>query len=187
MANATKRGDGRWLGRYRGPDGKERTKMFPIKGEAKGWAEEQEAKMRGMTWTDPRRAKVTLKEWAPKWLATQSSLKPKTLQGYESLLKTVVLPRWGDTRLDQVSTSDVRSWVANMKGLRKKKLSASRTRQAYNILSGMLALAVEDGRLPKNPAKANGVHSRNAAQALQDSLSRLPDARPGGDVGQGSG
>jgi hypothetical protein len=34
MASATKRGQGNWLGRYRDPSGRERTRAFPTKGEA---------------------------------------------------------------------------------------------------------------------------------------------------------
>lgn len=154
MANATKRGPGKWLGRYRGPDGKERTKTFPTKGEALAWAQGQEARMRSMEWTDPSRAKVTVADWAPRWAETLQ-VKPKTRHEYETLLRTAVLPRWGTVRLDRISTADVRGWVASVQGARGRPLSASRARQAYGILSAMLDLAVEDGRLPKNPAKSS--------------------------------
>lgn len=152
MASATKRGPGRWLGRYRGPDGKERTKTFPTKNEALAWGQTQERRMRSMEWTDPARAKVTVGEWSERWLETLH-VKPKTRAEYESLMRTAVLPRWGHVRLDQISTADVRGWVANVKGANGKTLSASRSRQAYGMLSAMLDLAVEDGRLAKNPAK----------------------------------
>jgi integrase len=152
MASATKRGPGRWLGRYRGPDGKERTKTFPTKGEALAWGQAQERRMRSMEWTDPTRAKVTVGEWSERWLETLR-VKPKTRAEYENLLRTAVLPRWGDVRLDRISTADVRGWVANVTGARGKPLSASRSRQAYGMLTAMLDLAVEDGRLPKNPGK----------------------------------
>lgn len=154
MASATKRGPGRWLGRYRGPDGKERTKTFPTRGEALAWGQAQESRMRSMEWTDPARAKVTIAEWSERWLETLR-VKPKTRAEYESLLRSAVLPRWGDVRLDRISTADIRGWVANVQGSRGKPLSPSRSRQAYGMLSAMLDLAVEDGRLPKNPARSS--------------------------------
>lgn len=154
MASATKRGQGRWLGRYRGPDGKERTKTLPTRGEALAWAQGQEARMRSMEWTDPARARVTVAEWAPRWFETLQ-VKPKTRQEYEGLLNSAVLPRWGNVRLDRISTADVRGWVANVQGVQGRRLSPSRARQAYGMLSAMLDLAVEDGRLPKNPAKSS--------------------------------
>ena len=60
MASATKRGPGRWLGRYRDPSGKERTKTHTTKGDALRWAQEQERRMRSMDWTDPQRVSMTL-------------------------------------------------------------------------------------------------------------------------------
>lgn len=118
------------------------------------WAQTQEARMRSLEWTDPARARVTVAEWAPRWFETLR-VKPKTRHEYEGLLKSAVLPRWGNVRLDRISTADVRGWVANVQGARGKPLSASRARQAYGMLSAMLDLAVEDGRLPKNPAKVS--------------------------------
>ena len=110
--------------------------------------------MRSMEWTDPTRARVTVADWSPRWLETLH-VKPKTRAEYEILLRTAVLPRWGSVPLSRISTADVRSWVANVHGAKGKPLSASRARQAYGMLSAMLDLAVEDGRLPKNPAKSS--------------------------------
>lgn len=168
MANATKRGPGRWLGRYRGPDGKERTKTFATKGEALAWGQAQESRIRSLDWTDPARSRITVGEWTDEWLRTLN-IKPKTRAGYDSLLKTCVLPRWGGVRLDKVSAADVRGWVANMVSVSGRPLSPSRVRQAYRLLSAILDLAVEDGRLPKNPAKPT-TGSRNM-------LPRLPKNR----------
>ena len=152
MASATKRGQGKWLGRYRGPDGRERTKMFPTKGEARAWAEAQEARMRRGEWSDPSMARITVREWAPIWQATLA-VKPKTAHSYDSLLRTCVLPRWGSVRLDQITLAEVRTWVAGMTGQDGEPLSPSRVRQAHHVLKAMLDLAVEDGRLIRNPAK----------------------------------
>lgn len=159
MASATKRGPGRWLGRYRGPDGKERSKTFATKNEAQAWGQDHERRMRSREWTDPRRAKVTVGDWSEQWRTTLS-VKPKTAASYDSLLRTCVLPRWGNVRLDRVTTALVRSWVAGMRGVTGKPLSPSRVRQAYRLLSAMLDLAVEDGRLPKNPARSATSGSR---------------------------
>jgi hypothetical protein len=101
-------------------------------GDAVRWAEEQESRVRSLDWTDPSRAKVTIGELAEAWLATHE-VKPKTRASYESLLKTCVLPRWGDVRLERVTTA-VKSLVAPMRGARNHVLSASRRRQAYQML-----------------------------------------------------
>src|SRR4051794_30435372 len=107
MASATRRGPGKWLGRYRGPDGKELTKTFATKGEATAWAREAQRRVRLGEWTDPSRSRIKVSEWSAEWTASLK-VRPSTRVGYESLLRNHVLPRWGDTRLDQISLSGVR-------------------------------------------------------------------------------
>jgi integrase len=86
--------------------------------------------------------------YAEQWMAGRTRLKPKTLAGYRSLLDNRLLPRWGDVRLDRVTYEDVAAWVAIMAA----EVSASTTRQAYNLLTSMLDEAVKGRRLPSNPA-----------------------------------
>lgn len=160
MASASKR-NGAWLGRYRGPDGKERGKTFQRKSDALRWAQQQEERVRLMDWTDPARAKVTVGDLAEDWLASHE-VKPKTRASYESLLRTCVLPHWGAVRLDRVTTSGVKSWVSSMTGARGRLLSASRRRQAYHLLTAILDSAVQDGRLPRNPARPTERHGRRS-------------------------
>jgi integrase len=60
-----------------------------------------------------------------------------------------VEPRWKDVRLDAVAFSDVQSWVRTMVA---GGLSASRTRQSYHLLTGLLDAAVKDGLISVNRA-----------------------------------
>src|SRR5690242_13466670 len=99
MASATKRGQGRWLGRYRDQTGRERTKTLPTRSEALHWAQEQERRLRRGEWTDPALSKVTVGEWSQVWLHGLT-VKPKTRESYESVLRCCVLPRWGSVRLE---------------------------------------------------------------------------------------
>ena len=82
-------------------------------------------------------------------MAGRAHLKPKTLVGYESLLWHRVLPTWSTVPLVRVMHSAVVAWLAAM---RAEGLSASRTRQAYHLLTAMLDDAVKDNRLARNPA-----------------------------------
>ena len=144
----------RWQARYRGPDGKERARDFNTKREATIWRQEELSKIRRAEWTDPRSAQITLGQmWEP-WLASLS-IKPKTLAGYESLWRTCVAPQWSSVKLQQVTPLAVRTWVANTVGEKGAPLSASRKRQAFNVLAGILDAAVRDGRLARNPARSS--------------------------------
>src|SRR4051794_15668141 len=150
MASATRRGPARWLGRYRGPDGKEHTKTFPTKGEARAWAESQEARLRRGDWTDPQLGRTTVGEYAAEWVASKVQIRQSTRTSYDALLRTHILPSWGLVPLSGVRHEDVAAWVGR---LHRNGLSASRTRQACIILSQVLDLAVKTGRIPHNAAK----------------------------------
>ncbi|WP_231133987.1 tyrosine-type recombinase/integrase [Motilibacter deserti] len=108
-----------------------------------------------MDWTDPVLAKTTIAEWADHWVTTLH-VAPSTLDSYRSILRGLVIPRWGALRLDQVTFTAVQSWVAGMTGAKGQLLSASRRRHAAHLLTAMLDAAVADGRLPKNPARPQG-------------------------------
>lgn len=152
MASVRKQPSGKWLGRYRDPTGRFRSKSFTTKGEARAWSQEQEAACRAGSWTDPSRTAITLRDWSAHYFDTLS-VKPKTMEGYRSLYVTQLEPRWGDTRLDRVTLPDVKKWVAGMKRLDGKPLGPSRVRAAHRLLSAMLDLAVDDKRLVRNPAQ----------------------------------
>ncbi|MCK5926968.1 MAG: site-specific integrase [Nocardioides sp.] len=134
--------------------GKEHTKMFATKGEASAWESSQKLRVRSGEWTDPQRGKVTLEAFAPQWFDSLS-VTESTRANYQSVYDTHIKPQWGPMRLDRIAYSDVKKWAANLSSARNgRRLSASRQRQAYRMLRSMLDLAVEDGRLPRNPAKS---------------------------------
>lgn len=151
--SVSKRADtGRWRARYRGPDGKQRSKDFDTKAAATTWANEQDRRVRRNEWTDPDAGHVTVEEVYRSWLASRD-LKATTRNGYESLWKTCIEPTWGSTRVDRVTPLAVRTWVTKMEGIDGRVLSASRRRQAYGVLASVLDAAVLDRRIITNPAR----------------------------------
>src|SRR5215813_10750596 len=98
-------------------------------------------------YVDPRRAAVTVGEFAKKWKAAQAHLKPSTRERYAGLLREHVEPRWGRVPLSDVAHSDVQAWVSDL----AEKRSASAAIKAHRVLSLVLSLAVRDGRLARNP------------------------------------
>jgi integrase len=95
------------------------------------------------------KGKVGFDEWAERWFATTADLKPGTRRTYRMLLDNQVLPHFGTANLAGIDTLAVREWVA---GLVESGLSPSRIRNAHQVLSQVLAAAVEGGRLARNPA-----------------------------------
>jgi integrase len=134
--------------RYRGPDGKERSRSFVKRSDAEKFAATTESDKARGTWIDPALGKTTLEAWTTRWMATRGDLKPKTRDGYESLLRTHVLPRLGRYPLGEVDPMDVREWVTTMQDA---GLSPSRVRQAYRVLSGAMRAALEAGFIGRSP------------------------------------
>lgn len=137
-----------WECRWREANGRQRRKSFGRKADADRYRNEVETRLGDGSYVDPR-SRVTLGEYAEQWLAGRVSIKPKTMTGYRSLLDCWLLPRWGDARLSRITYEDVRVWVAEM----AEQLSASRTRQAYFLLTSILDEAVKARRLTVNPAR----------------------------------
>lgn len=144
----TRAGTTAWRARYRGPDGRERSRSFKRRIDAEQFlAGVEVAKQRG-SWTDPQLARIPFEDWADMWLRTASHLKPKTMLGYESLLRSRILPAFGPMPIGEIRPLDIRTWLAD---LQRAGLSASRRRSAYHLVGAILRAAVEDGRLAATP------------------------------------
>jgi integrase len=142
--------DGRavWRAHYRTPDGKQRNKTFGRKVDAERFLTTVEsAKITG-SFADPALARLTMGEWSGRWLAGQGHLKPSTRERYAGILREHIEPRWRNVRLADVRHADVQSWVSEL----AEQRSASTARKAHRVLSLVLALAVRDNRLARNPA-----------------------------------
>ena len=152
MAHIEKRGPSRWRARYRAPDGRERSKTFTKKVDAERWLNGIEVSKARGDWVDPSLGRITVADWAERWFATTVNLKPKTRVGYRSLLDRHVLPAFGGWTLAGVQPLDVREWVAELSG----RLSPSRVRQAYRVLSALMGSAADSGYIDRSPC--HGVH-----------------------------
>jgi integrase len=174
-----KQGQGRprWRARYRDPSGRERSRSFTRKVDAERFLVSiEDAKLRG-AYVDPAAGRVPFREWAERWERTTATLRPSTRKDYATLLKNQVLPEFGDLTLAGIDALAVREWVAELVA---NGLSAKRARKAHQILSQILASAVDGGRLPRNVAEGiklpkvqrREMHFLTAAQveALADAI-----------------
>ena len=150
----TSKGETRYAVRYRDLNRRSREKWFRRMADAKAFKSQVEADLYRGTWTDPRGGEITLDAWSEIWMKSKSHLAPKTLAGYRSLLDLHVLQELGRRSLSSLGPEDVGAWVS---GMNAKRLSPSRVRQAYRVLSGMLQLAHSYDRISRNPAAVDGV------------------------------
>lgn len=147
----------RWRARYVGADGRERTKAFGRKADAQNWLDQEISDQLTGTWTDPALSGITFGAMAERWLSTKATRAPKTVAGYRSLLDTVVLPRWKDVPLRDLRFDDLQVWITGLSvegsvRFEGKGLSASRVRQAHQLVGAVLKFAVKAKHLPANPA-----------------------------------
>lgn len=147
----------RWRARYVDDAGREHVKGFRRKVDAQQWLEQQISDQVTGSWIDPALGGVTFGALAQKWLLTKAHRAPKTVAGYESLLDTIVLPRWKEVPLRDIRYDDVQVWVSGLSvdgsaRFEGKGLSPSRVRQAHQLVGAVLKFAVKAGHLKSNPA-----------------------------------
>lgn len=149
MASIRKRPGGTWRARYRDREGREHARHFDRKVDAQRWLDDVTTAMTSGMYVYPRKSRVTVAEWAQRFIETKVDLKETTRERYAGLLRVNVLPRWGNVALADVTHSGLASWVA---GLSASGLASATVRQAHRVFSLTLSLAVRDGRLPRTPA-----------------------------------
>jgi integrase len=157
-------------------NGKQYSKSFERKTDAQLWLRNELSKLDNGSWLDPNAGRVTVREWSEEWLHGLTDQKPKTLHGYQSLLRSRVLPEFGDLELRQVTPAQVRKWMTAMS---KEGLSNARSRQARQVLFSMYEVAVADGLVGRNPVaqvKAPSVRRRRQLFLNADQVSRLANA-----------
>ncbi|MBE3012289.1 tyrosine-type recombinase/integrase [Microbispora sp. NEAU-D428] len=165
FGNARQLPSGRWQVRYWGPDGQRHTAphTFAKEKDANRWLRLKEAEVARGEWISPDQAKITVKEWGERWLTSVSpTLKPKTRASYASILRTLIEPRFGKMEVGHVRPITISEWVASMT---KRGLSASRVRQAYRLMSQIMAAAVHNEMIKASPCR--GVR-----------LPRMPETEP---------
>ncbi|WP_433784652.1 tyrosine-type recombinase/integrase [Actinomycetospora sp. CA-101289] len=152
----------RWLVRSRDPDGSQRKKAFRRKTDAEGYAASVEHDMRSGSYIDPTAGRLLTGEWARDWLAAQGHLTPSTYDRYRGAIENYIVPRWATTRLSSVRHAEVQKWVTQLGAT----LSPSSVDKVHRVFSQVMAWAVTDDRITKNPAA--GIRIRRPA---------LPDHR----------
>lgn len=158
----TRNGKVRWYARYRDPSGQQRVKVFDRKVDAERYLTTVESSKLTGSYIDPSAGKVTVGTWADRWLDGQTHLKPSTRERYAGILREHITPRWGTTRLADVSHSDVQTWVSQLAAAR----SAATTRKVHRVLSLVLASAMKDDRLVRNPACGVSLPRVSAAERM---------------------
>jgi hypothetical protein len=106
---------GRYQARYVTPDGETVTAptTFATKGDAGRFLDSIRTDLERGQWIDPNAGRVTLAEFARRWLK-ERPLRPRTKELYAGLLELHVLPSLGETGLNRLTAAKVRTWHADL-------------------------------------------------------------------------
>ena len=171
---------GRWQARYRGPDGllHPAPMTFATKTEAARWLSLAETQLAQGTWVDPKRGEIPLGEYATAWIDERPGLRPRTIEVYRSLLRRHIVPELGDVMVNGLTAERVRAWRYR---LLRAGVSATTTAKAYRLLRAVMATAMDDELVRRNPCRIKGAsveHTPERPVATVEGVWRLVDRMP---------
>ncbi len=156
---------GKWETRVKGADDKRISRSFYLKSDAEKWERHQlllaDAGKVPQRMSGQEKLGTVAKEWLQR--LGSSELKPRTMDGYQRIWASLVSPRWADVCLKDIRSTDVHTWVTTMTGTREMPpgsrplLSASRRKQALQVLAMILDHAVRSGLASTNAARSDAV------------------------------
>ena len=142
-----KRSDGRWEGRYTGPDGRQRSVYAPTPEAAKEAVKKAQAEMTLGLWFEP--SKTTFEKWAQTWLADYiTHVKPTTRDNYTNYMNNHLIPALGKLKLSQLRLVHIQRAFNRMS---ENGLSVGTQETIKIALSSCLSATVSFGMLKSNP------------------------------------
>ena len=167
---------GRWQARYQVLGGRSLTapRTFATKAEAGRWLAAVEADQTRGLWVDPQAGTVLLADYARAWLRGHVRIAKRTREIYEAQLRLHILPAiateviaLGDVAIADLTPELVRRWYGALSTQRGTSVAA----KAYVRLRQILARAVEDERIARNPCRIQkGGAERHAEQRFATML-----------------
>lgn len=138
----------RWRARYVDANGREVARGFDRKADAQLWLDNQTSAIVTGTYVAPGAGAVTVGQMHRQWLTMQGHIKETTKATRASAWSTHVRDEWESTPVSEVQTSGVRAWVGD---LASAGSAPATIENALGVLRMVLAVAVEDRRIPRNP------------------------------------
>ena len=151
MASVSRLPDGNgWQVRWKTPDRRSRKKNFRTKPDAQRFAAGVEVKKATGDYVDPAEGKRLFSDYAEAWLTVKAAnVTERTWINQDGRLRNHLLPVLGDRPLAAIAPQDVRLLVSGL--TTDKRLEAATVRPVYFLLRRILATAVVDGLIARNP------------------------------------
>ncbi len=118
-----------------------------MKSAVKVWAEALEHDLHRGDWADPHDGQMTLDQWWAKWSDTRT-IERATSDRDGSHYRCHVGPQFGLTRLSEITSWDVESWLA---GMQRKHVGKSAAAQSFRLLHHMMSDAKRHRMIQSDP------------------------------------
>ncbi|HET8682054.1 MAG TPA: tyrosine-type recombinase/integrase [Micromonosporaceae bacterium] len=133
----------------RAPGGQRYTRTDPLRRVVADWARDEENRIARGQWRDPRAGRITVGEWAERWMAARV-VEAETRRGDEGAMRMRVVPHWRDWPLASITPLDVQSWVRSMQ---KSGAGPHAVRRAYNLFATLCRDAVTAELIAESPCR----------------------------------
>jgi integrase len=157
---------GRWQARFRDPAGHDHTKTFAGRGDASRFLATARVDIDRGDWFDPTAGQDTLEVFATSWVATRRvrgrPITPRTRERYEGILRTHLVPALGDVALRDLDPARVRRWYTAMST--RARPGPSTVAKCYRLLHAILATAVVEGEIARNPCMIPGASAESSQE-----------------------
>ena len=159
---------------------------FTLRDSAEGWLANERAfiercAMTGEAWATPKQRvaqataqSITLSEYSRVWIEHRN-VKESARKGYESLRDGVICPGVGDMPLRSLTSDTIRAWYSGL-----GSATPRRRPHAYGLLHAILATAVQNDLIAKNPCQIKRAMNTNRKREPiildVDEIGKLADA-----------
>ena len=106
------------------------------------------------SWIDPRDGRVTFEAYSQRWLHERATLRPRTRELYEGLLRLHIVPFFALRELGSITPPMVRQWHAEMS--RADRPGPVTVAKCYRLLRTIFTTAAADDLIAKNPCVLKG-------------------------------
>jgi integrase len=145
---------------------------FASKADARGYLASIETDIRRGVWIDPWSGRLSVKELAEEWVASDQTKRESTTAREELTLRLHVFPTLGDHRIDRIGPRDIQRLVNGW-----STGHAPRTvKRNYEVIRAMFGYAVRNDWLARNPCrniKLPPVDGTRRHDLLPDEVSRI--------------
>lgn len=152
-----KRPDGRWRARYRDDAGRERSRHFERKIDAKKWLDEVSSSLLAGTYVDPKAGKVTFTEFYEDWAPRQLWL-PSTRTNADLAIRSVT---FGDLPMKVIRRSHLEAWVKTV----SERWAPTTVKTRFVIVRSVFRAAIADRVIAADPSLGVALPRRRRADA----------------------